>query len=107
MAITNTTLTTGAAASIFTSGSISGDAITTMYFCNPSTSPWATCNVFLVNSGSIADPSTNIVYANVAIAAGDTLVIDMEKLVLANGDMIMANTGTASAIIATVSNIGV
>lgn len=107
MAITNTTLNTGAASSIFTSAGVSGDAVTTMYFCNPGTSPWVTCNVFLVKNGSVANPSTNIVYSNVAITAGDTLVIDLEKLVLGNGDMIMANASTGSGLIATVSTIGV
>jgi hypothetical protein len=49
----------------------------------------------------------NIVYSNKVITAGDTYIIDWEKLVLGPGDMIQANSNVGNAIVATVSTIGV
>ena len=47
------------------------------------------------------------IYKDVQIAAGDTLVVDMEKLVLAGGDMIRASATAANVITATVSYVGI
>jgi hypothetical protein len=59
-----------------------------------------------VPAGDVAGVN-NIVYSNKVITAGDTYIIDWEKLVLSPGDMIQANANTANAIVATVSTIGV
>ena len=106
MAITNTILSNTTAANIFVSAGTQGDAITTMYFCNPNATQY-TVNVFVVPSGSVANTALNIVYSNVAIAAGDTLVIDMEKLVLGAGDTICANASADNKIAATVSSLAI
>ena len=86
MAISNTVLVDAGqeAANIFACASTNGDAITTMYFCN----------------------TNNIVYYNKVITAGDTYIIDWEKLVLNTGDTIRANANIGNAIVATVSTIG-
>lgn len=106
MAITNTALKNAVAQSIFTSGSTRGDIITTMYLCN-TTASFSTANVFIVKNGGTANVSLNIIYSNVMIQAGDTLVVDMEKIVLDTGDSIRANCTVNNALVATVSSLAV
>jgi hypothetical protein len=105
MAITSNALPATDATSIFTSTGAQGDAVTTMYFCNRDSST-RTFNLYLVPSGGTAGVN-NIAYSNKIITAGDTYIIDWEKLVLGPGDSIQANSNTANAIVATVSTIGV
>ena len=105
MAITSKALPATEATSIFTSTGTQGDAVTTMYFCNRDTST-RTFNLYLVPSGGVAGVN-NIAYSNKVITAGDTYIIDWEKLVLGPGDSIQANSNVANAIVASVSTIGV
>ena len=106
MAITSNALShVSSSSSIFTSTGTQGDAVTTMYFCNRDTDT-RTFNLYLVPAGDVAGVN-NIVYSNKVITAGDTYIIDWEKLVLSPGDMIQANSNVANAIVATVSTIGV
>jgi len=92
------------AANLFVSTSVSGDALTTMYFCNK-TAATIGVNVYVVSSGFAAN-ANNIVYSNTAITAGDTLVVDWEKLVFGTGDTLRANASTGDGIVSTVSTIG-
>jgi hypothetical protein len=55
---------------------------------------------------SVTQANTRI-YSDIQIQSGDTYVVDSEKLILASGDMIKANTSGASAIAMTVSFIGI
>lgn len=96
MAITNSVLGTSTSA-IFTSSGTT--VVSLMYFCNTDGST-QTANVYLVPSGGSATNNT-IVYNNVAITSGDTLVVSQEKIVLNNGDAIHANA-SATTITATV-----
>jgi hypothetical protein len=57
-----------------------------------------------VPSGGSGNTTTQI-YKDVQIATGDTFVVDMEKLVLGNGDMLKANA--SSNITATISYVGI
>ena len=90
--------------------SSSGDTgISVVYFCNIGGTQ--TFNVHLVPSGGSAD-QTNIIYYSVQVAAADTFVMDTEKLILGNGDKIVAQGSVpyivgVSGIIATVCWIGV
>lgn len=93
------------AANIFVSAGTNGDAVTTMYFCNRSAGT-TTFNLYLVPVGGNADIN-NVAYSNKTITAGDTYIVDWEKLVLANGETIRANANVGNAIVATVSTIGV
>ena len=104
MAITSKALDT-TVSNIYISSGTNGDAVTTMYFCNRSGSS-TTFNLYLVPSGSSANVN-NIAYSAKTITAGDTYIIDWEKLFLSAGDMIQANASLANAIVATVSTIGV
>jgi hypothetical protein len=103
MAITSIALDT-TATTIYTSSSTNGDAVTTMYFCNRDAST-RTFNLYLVPAGGSANVN-NIAYSNKTVTAGDTYIVDWEKLVLSTGDMIQATSNTANAIVASVSTIG-
>jgi hypothetical protein len=46
-----------------------------------------------------------LIYREIQLAAADTYVVDMEKLVLSNGDYIRANAG--ATVSATVSYVGI
>lgn len=82
-----------------------GVAVTTMYFCNTNTNP-VTFTLHVVPNSFIAN-SNNIVYYNKVITAGDTYIVDWEKLILGAGDTLRANANVGNAIVATVSTIGV
>jgi hypothetical protein len=103
MAITSTALDI-TATTIYTSSGTNGDAVTTMYFCNRD-STTRTFSLYLVPSGGSANVN-NIAYSNKTLTAGDTYIVDWEKLVLSTGDMIQATSNTANAIVASVSTIG-
>jgi hypothetical protein len=94
-----------AAANILVSSGTNGVAVTTMYFCNSNTTA-TTFNLHVVPAGFIAN-ANNIVYKNKTITAGDTYIVDWEKLILAAGDTIRANANTGNSIVATVSTIGI
>jgi len=100
MAISSSSLTT-TPTPVFTSTGI--NVISTVYYCNIDQANAQTFSVWLVPSGGEPD-ETNLVYNNVSVVASDTFVIDREKVVLENGDMIYANC-TAN-ISVTISSFG-
>lgn len=100
MAISSTTLTL-ATTNIYTSSLNS--VVSVMYFCNQGGSA-ANLNVW-ATAGNLTASAGNLIYREIQLAAGDTYVVDMEKLVLADGDFISANTG--GTINATVSYVGI
>jgi hypothetical protein len=77
-----------------------------MYFCNTDSAA-RNLNVYLMPQGTTTANAAVQIYKDVQIAAGDTLVVDMEKLVLAGGDMIRASATAANVITATVSYVGI
>jgi hypothetical protein len=77
-----------------------------MYFCNTDSAA-RNLNVYLMPQGTTTANAAVQIYKDVQIAAGDTLVVDMEKLVLGNGDMIQATASANVAITATVSYVGI
>ena len=103
MAITNYVLGT-TPANIYTSSG--NTVVSTMYFCNNYTAA-INLNVFLLPSGATVGNVNYQIYKDVQLASGDTYVIDMEKLVFANGEKIQANSSQASAVTATVSYVGI
>lgn len=100
MSLVNTGLTT-VASNVYVSSGING--ITTMYFANYGGSQ-VTINIYAIPSGGTAGNST-VIYSGVPIASNDTLVVDTEKIVLGNGDRIMANV-SANTVTATLSILG-
>lgn len=106
MAITSTSLN-NTTASIFTSDG--SNAVTTMYFCNTG-QQIAYVTVHMVPKTFSPGPN-NIIYYELPIAVKDTYVLDTEKLILEDGDIIYAVLGvnyhaSNTAVIATVSTIG-
>lgn len=102
MSISQATLGTGAT-TIFTSSG--NNATTAMFFMNDNVSA-RTLNVHVVPSGGTAGTTNQIIKA-VNIDGGDTYVINIEKLVLGNGDTIQASASAGSSIYATVSHVSI
>jgi hypothetical protein len=102
MSIINTALTTTAANIYVSSGN---SATTVLHFCNYA-NLGATANVWVVPAGLTANSGT-IIYSNVLLTAQNTLVVDTEKLILSNGDAIVANVSINGSVTATVSYIGI
>jgi hypothetical protein len=100
MSLVNTNVTSTIANVYVSSGN---NVVSVAYFCNINAST-ITFNLYAVPSGSTATTATQI-YRSVQIAANDTFVVDMEKLVLANGDTLQANA--SSNITATISYVGI
>lgn len=102
MAITNSAVTDSSAANIY--ASTGETCVVTLYIANYTGSS-VSANVYLVPAAGTAGTS-NIIIPNLQIAAYDTYIMNSERLVLGNGDMIQANANTASALTATVSYSG-
>jgi hypothetical protein len=101
MSVQNTALTTTAQAVYTSTGNT---VVSTMHIPNYTGTP-VTCNVWVVPNGGI--PSfTNIIYGNLTITAYNTLVIDREKFILADGDTLHANVSADSSASTTVTYTG-
>jgi hypothetical protein len=103
MAVQNTSLSS-TPANIYAS---SGDTVvSTMYFCNydnVARNLW----LWVIPAPNTTADANALVYNSVQIASGDTFVVDMEKLVLSNGDQIKANIDANTKVTATVSYVGI
>jgi hypothetical protein len=104
MAITNSLITTGAAANVYVSSGNS--AITAIYLCNIDSTA-RTFDLYAAQSSAIVTPASSRIYSAVNVQAGDTYVIDSEKLILSNGDMLKANASGTDSFSVTVSYIGI
>ena len=79
-----------------------------MYLCNNSGNV-STTNIYLVPpQANVADPLSTMIYSNLAIAPGDTYIVNGERIILENGDSLQANltSGASGSIVMTVSSIG-
>jgi hypothetical protein len=102
MAISNTVLTTVVSNVYVSSGN---SVVSVMYFYNNDSST-RDFSLFLVPSGTSTIDSNVQIYGNVQITSTDTFVIDLEKLVLSNGDMIKGNASANTSVTASVSYVG-
>jgi hypothetical protein len=103
MALINTKLTSTTANVLY--GTLTENkAITCIYFCNTTASTVA-INLFAVPNGSTV--ANCVIYNNLSIAAADTAVVDMEKIILGEGDSIQANCTVNDAVAMTVSYVGI
>jgi len=102
MAIVNTSLTTSAANIYASSGN---SVVVTVYLCNTDTVA-RTVNMYLVPAAGTAGAANQII-KNLNLAASDTYIMNTERLVLANGEMLQANANANAVITATVSYTGV
>jgi len=99
MSIENTLLTTS---ELDILQSTNTTAVTAVFVTNYSTTANALLNVWLVKSGDTAS-STNKIYSNVSVPAGNTFVISSARIILDNGDAIQANSNANSLLTASVS----
>ena len=103
MALQSTPLSSSIANVYVSSGN---SAISAVYFCNTSNVA-TTFNVWLqsaATAGFAANANVQI-YNSIQLAGNDTYVMDWEKIVLANGDIVRANS--AGTVTTTVSYIGI
>lgn len=104
MAITNVLVTDGDAANVLVSTGSS--AITAMYLCNVDTVA-RDFDIYLLPAGNTITQVSNKIYSNITLQSGDTYVIDTEKLILSDGDVIRANTTATNAMSCTISFINI
>lgn len=93
--------------------STGNNAITTIMICNivdyNPASPSANISyldLHVVPSGG-GPTTTNQIVNGLPVAAGETVTFDTEKIVLENGDSIVAISGTSANLVATVSSLSV
>lgn len=86
---------------VFTAGNTS--AVTVIYFMNDDGSP-RDIDINIVPSGD-AVATQNQVYKTVTINAGDTFILDTEKIILDAGDFISAKASLTGVISVTVSSV--
>ena len=102
MAISNTLLTTVVSNVYVSSGNT---VVSVMYFYNNNAAT-RDFSLFLVPSGTSTIDSNVQIYGNVQVTSTDTFVIDLEKLVLSNGDSIRGNASANTSVTASVSYVG-
>ena len=102
MAITITTLTSSAANIYASTGN---SVVVTAFFCNTDSSA-VQFNLYAVPSAGTAGTSNQIL-KNVVVNAGDTYIMNTERLVLSNSETLQANANVNSVLISTVSYTGV
>jgi hypothetical protein len=102
MAIAQQTLGTGAT-TLYTSSGVT--AITALYLMNDHNGT-VVVQLHVVSDGDTAATANKII-KNLSIAAGDTYVVDTERLVLDNGDTIQASSNTDAVVHSTISYVGV
>lgn len=113
MAITNALITQTPAAVYTSTGN---NAITTLIICNTATfnpvSP-AENQTYLYlyvvpNGGTAASPPLSSIIVNkLVIPAGESVLFDREKMVLSNGDMIVAKSDVPENLVITISTLAV
>jgi hypothetical protein len=102
MALAQAQLTTSTAA-IYTS--TGNTATTVIFFCNTSASA-VTVDVYAVPNAGAASATTQLI-SELSINGKDTYMLNLEKIVLANGDSIHAKASAGTAVTATVSHVGI
>jgi len=88
------------------------NGITTLIFCNHHASSNAIINVWVVpGTGSPrvkgSSSNSNQILKNLTIVAGDTFVMDMEKLILDDKDTIVAQADAADVVNCVISSMAI
>ena len=104
MAITSANITTDKANLYVSSGGT--HAAMTFYFANYSNSANAVFSLHAVVNGYTAN-NFNILYSNVLVQAGDTYVMDSERLFLEEGDALVVSANANNRISCTLTYIDV
>jgi hypothetical protein len=101
MAITQAGAIGTSATTVYTSSGES--AISCMFFMNENASA-RTLDIHVVQNGASA-ATTNKIVKTITIDPADTYVINLEKLVLSNGDTVQCVASADSSIMPTVSSV--
>lgn len=102
MALTNTAVLS-LATDIYTS---TGETcVVSAFFCNYSAAP-VTISVYAVPDGGVAD-NTTIILKDLDINATDTYILNTERMILDDGDRLVAVANEDSRVTATVSSTSV
>jgi uncharacterized Zn finger protein len=105
-------LLTNSANSIVSADSTQDVGITCIQFCNiTNTSDFevpmtVNIDVHLVPSG-MSPSNQTLIYSKVAITAGDTFIVDQERIVLGNGDALWASVDQSNSVVCTTSTVGI
>lgn len=102
--ITATDITSTSETDVYTSVGESG--ITTLMICNHHASTDAIVNVYVVPSADTAG-TANQILKNLTIVASDTFVMDMEKLILSDGDTIIVQSNSANVVNTVISSMAI
>ena len=93
--------------------SVGKNAVTTIMICNTATYIPATPTVgltyldlHLVKFGA-GITTTNLIINQLPIPAGETFTFDTEKIILDNGDRVVASSAAPANLVATISTINV
>jgi hypothetical protein len=86
--------------------SVGENGITTLMICNHSTSTDAVVDVWVIPDGS-SRGNANQILKSLTIVASDTFVMDMEKLVLSDGDTVTMQSNAADVVNAVISSMAV
>ena len=76
-------------------------ALTVVYFCNTGISA-ITIQVHAVPNGDVVNNS-NKIYHDLEIPAGDTYILETERMIFETGDKMTASASAAATVAATVS----
>jgi hypothetical protein len=105
MTISSTQLTTAATpTTVYTSAG--STCCTVIYLCN-TTSASVNVDIYVAGSGVTTPTDANIIYKTYAIAATDTYIINMERLMFENGDRLWVTTSAANSVTVTISYLEV
>lgn len=102
--ITATNLADTSQTDVFVSSGENG--ITTLMICNHTTSTDAVVDAWVIPNGSVIG-NANQILKSLTIVASDTFVMDMEKLVLSNGDKIVVKSSIADTVNTVISSMAV
>lgn len=86
--------------------SVGENGITTLMICNHTTSSDAVVDAWVIPSGGTRG-NANQILKSLTISATDTFVMDMEKLILSNGDSIVVKSSLSDVVNAVISSMAV
>lgn len=111
MAISNTRLTTAADTVVYTSSG--NNAVTTIIACNTGavtltdeTINTSSLTLYFVPDGGLVGDGTTVV-KNLIIPAGETVFFSDEKIILSDGDSIVAQSTNPNLLTITISTLSV
>ena len=92
---------------VFTVPAGESHAFTTIMVCNKSTTTTATFSLYAVMTTEAVNDNKNKIISLASVDAGDTFIMDSEKIILEAGDKLsfQQNTGTTGDLLVTVSYI--